>query len=417
MDLLETGVLLIFIVSYLFIAVNKTPWFEIRRSYVALIGGAAMIIIGALTLQQAFDAINFNVIFLLLGMMCLVAGLEYAGFFTLISDYLVEHCGNHVRLLAYIMILSAVLSALALNDAVVLMFTPIVIRCCIRLRAEPIPYLVGLMMSSNIGSIATAVGNPQNAFIVTRADMDFLTYSMHSVPISIVCLIACFIILYLIFRKKLDGDPVVHDVEEGIPINKKRLYVMIPLLIATFVMFALSGYFGYELFHVALVSGGIAILLILIWKPKDIKWAVWRVDWNILGFFIGLFVLIGAASASGLIADIASLFPGFREGEMPTVAGLSIFSTILSNLVSNVPATMLISEMLHDPPTYIWIALAASSTIAGNTTLIGSAANIIVAERSESYGVKIDFFRFMAIGVLVTVVTLALMILMVSIMF
>ena len=417
MEFQETAVLIIFVLTYLLIAIHKTPWFEIKRPYVAAAGAALMIIAGTISFTDAFDAIDFDLIFLLIGMMCMVAGLEHSGFFTKVTDLLLKQSTDRFRLMVLIMISSAVLSAVALNDAVVLMFTPIVIKCCRKLQVNPIPFLVGTMMSANIGSIATAVGNPQNAFIVSLSGMDFLTYSRYSLPIALVCLAVSILLVWLYYRNKLDVKDEIGEDEPDREIDRNALFAMMIVLIATFIGFSLSGYFEYELYQVALVSGGISLLVIAFSDVRDVPWAVKRVDWGTVLFFIGLFVIIGAATNTGLIHDIAQMFPGFRDGETPDVLSLSIFSAILSNLVSNVPAVMLISEMMPAADTMLWITLAASSTLAGNTTLIGSAANMIVAERSERYGIRFDFLRFMVIGMIVTVCTVAISDVMILMMF
>lgn len=322
-------------------------------------------------------------------------------------------------MLAAIMLISAVLSAIALNDAAVLMLTPIVIRCCQRTNANPIPFLIGLMMSANIGSISTAVGNPQNAYILSASGMDFVTFSQYSIPISIVCLLLTYIILIVIFRKGLnegfDSDGKVPDTDR--PVMKGRMYLMIVITMLTFVGFICSSVGGYKICMVSLIAGLISLIVIASTEPKDAIWAMKRVDWHVLLFFIGLFIVIGGASNSGMISEISSSFPGFREGDTLSITSLSVFTVVLSNIVSNVPAVMLITEMISEPTTVMFIALAASSTLAGNTTLIGSVANIIVAEKSEHYGIRIDFFRFMFVGMIVTIVTVTAMILMIDAMF
>ena len=418
METLEILAIIVFIITYLLIAVNRTPWFEIKRSYAALLGAALMLLIGALSLTDAFDSIDFKVLLLLLGMMTLVAGLEYTGFFTLISEAMLRYSGNGAKLLLMIMCLSALLSAIALNDAIVLMFTPIVIRCCHRLNANPIPYLVGLMMSANIGSIATAVGNPQNAYIASHANIDFGQFCLYSLPIAVSCLAVTYVLLYLIFRKSFSKSYEYQLIEENDKtIDTRRLRIMIAIVVLTFVGFVMTGMSDIELYQVALVAGSASLIVVCTSSVKDTVWVVKKVDWHILLFFIGLFVLIGGASRSGLISDLASMVPGFGAGETPDAVSLSVFSVVLSNLVSNVPAVMLIMNMMPSADLMLCITLAASSTLAGNTTLLGSAANIIVAERSERYGINIDFFRFMAVGVVVTVVTICVMLLCIKLMF
>ncbi len=417
MDTTELIALVIFVLTYSLIAIRKTPFFEIKRPYSALLGAALMLLFGIITFSDAFDAINFDVIFLLIGMMAMVAGLEYVGFFNLVSDFLVEHSESKMKLLAYIMGISALLSAVSVNDATVLMFTPIVIRCCSKIKTNPIPYLVGMMMSANIGSVATAVGNPQNAFISTSVGIDFITFSTYSVPVAIICLLVAFVIVFLFYRKHLSDkfeDPVNPDSDGIVSVDPLRLKMMVGITVAAFIGFALSGVFGYKLYDVALIAGALSIVVIMTKSPGDIKWAAKHIDWGILVFFIGLFVLIGGAVETGLVDDIASLFPGFGSGETPDIVSLSVFAAILSNIVSNVPAVMLITEMMSTSDIILWIALAASSTLAGNATLIGSAANIIVAENSEKYGVKLNFFKFMCVGAIVTVVTIVVMILVLT---
>ena len=410
--------LIVFIVTYLLIAVNKTPWYHLKRCDVALLGALGMILVHAITVGEAADSIDFKVLFLLLGMMTLVAGLEFAGFFTLISDRLLRFSGSGAKLLAAIMVSSAVLSAIALNDAVVLMFTPIVIKCCRRIKVNPIPYLVGLMVSANIGSIATPVGNPQNAYIVSRTGIGFLDYSMYSIPISVCCLAVTYLILFLIYRKKLMEPAFIEEDDQKMrPIDGRRLRIMFGILCATFIGFILTGFYDFELYQVAIVSGIASAIVVIPRSLKNAEWLVGRIDWSILLFFIGLFVLIGGASHSGLISEFSTQIPGFGEGETPEIFPLTVYTVILSNLVSNVPAVMLISEMMPTTDLMLSIVLASASTLAGNTTLLGSAANIIVAERSERYGVRIDFFRFMAVGVIVTIATIAVMLLCVKMMF
>ena len=418
METVVIAALVVFILTYVLIAVNKTPWFEIKRSYAALAGALLMLMIGALSFNDALDSINYKVLLLLLGMMTLVAGLEFTGFFTLVSDLILKYSGSGAKLLFLIMVVSAILSAIALNDAVVLMFTPIVIRCCRKIKVNPILYLVGLMMAANIGSIATAVGNPQNAYIVSFYGISFLDFSLYSLPIAISCLAVCFLILLAIFRGSLMRKAEITQCEEETrDIDRIRLGVMIAIVCITFVGFMLTGIFDIELYQVALVSGLSSLIIVSTCSPREIRWVVCRIDWHILLFFIGLFILIGGASHSGLIDEFSSMIPGFGEGETPSDVMLSVFSVILSNLVSNVPAVMLIAQMMPSASLMLCIVLAASSTLAGNTTLIGSAANIIVAERSERYGVRIDFVRFMLIGLAVTIATVALMLLCVAIMF
>lgn len=406
----------IFVFTYLLISVRRFPKINIGRATAAVIGAALMLIFGILSLTDAADYINFDVILLLLGMMMLVAGLEYSGFFRIISDWLVVRCGSKTKLLAYVMGITAMLSAVALNDAVVLLFTPIVINCCRRTGSNPLPYLIGVMVSANIGSLATSVGNPQNAIIASQAGISFIEFSAFTLPISLISLPVAFLIIYAAFRNNLTGDVSYCAETAEREIDPKRLKAAITVMIGTFLGFIVSGYIHVPIHLIALIAGILSLLIVATASVENVKWVAGKIDWSILIFFAGLFILMGGVVESGLLDHISSFFPGFGDGETPSVLGLTAFSAVLSNLVSNVPAVVLIGGMLPPDSTGLWMALAASSTLAGNATLIGSAANIIVAERSEDYGIKVDFWKFLMIGIPIAVITLLISAAMITVL-
>lgn len=397
----------VFVVTYFFIAARRFGSVNVRRDLVALLGGVLMLLFGIVTFQEAWSFIDMRVIFLLLGMMMLVAGLEFCGFFEIIVNIMMERFPSKGKLLIMVMLVSAVLSAIMMNDAVVLLFTPIVIRCCRLMRANPIPYLIAVFVSANIGSMATVVGNPQNAYVASVAGISFLDFSMTLVPISIICLGLAMLMVYLICRRNLHekaGSVIVdHKVRE---VDKSRLGVMIVLTLVTVLFFTLSDSLGVPVYVIAMVSGMASLIVVLSKGYSDAVWMVKRINWSILVFFIGLFILMAGVVESGLLEQMALFFPGFGDGETPTVAGLTVFSAVLGNLISNVPSVMLIGEMLPDGDTLLWLVLTASSTIAGNATLMGAAANIIVAEESEKSGIRLNFFSYLKIGIPVSAVSL-----------
>ena len=396
----------IFIFTYALISIGNIPKLKLDRGVAAAVGGILVIIFGIVSVADLPEFINLDLIFLLLGMMMLVAGLEFSGFFRIVSDFLIRFSGNKVRLLGYVMVICAVLSAVALNDAVVLIFTPIVIRCCRETGSNPIPYLIGVMFSANIGSLATSVGNPQNAYIASEAGLSFIEFAAHTLPVALMCLPIAFLIIFAIFRKNLVSDVPVPILSGERETDRIRLWAVIAIMLGALAGFALSGAAGVPIYVIAMAAGILALAVVMSKSPRNIIWVAKRVDWRILIFFIGLFVLMGAVEVSGLLDNIASVFPGFGEGETPSIIGVTAFSAILSNLVSNVPAVMLIGNMLPEGSIMLWVALAASSTLAGNATLIGSAANVIVSERSEREGVHFSFWKFALIGIPVTLITL-----------
>jgi Na+/H+ antiporter NhaD/arsenite permease-like protein len=396
----------VFVFTYALISMGNLTKIRIDRGMAAAVGGILVVLLGIVSLTDVLDLVNFNVIFLLLGMMMLVAGLEFSGFFRIVSDILIERSGSKVRLLAYVMIICAVLSAIALNDAIVLIFTPVVIKCCRRTGSNPIPYLIGVMFSANIGSLATSVGNPQNAYIASKAGLSFIDFAAHTIPISLVCLPVAFLFIYAIFRKTLSSDAPVPSEDDVATVDRTRMWTVLMITIGALAGFTVSGMIDVPIHIIAMAAGILALIVVMSRSAKNIVWVAKKVDWRILVFFAGLFILMGAVDTSGLLDQIASFFPGFGAGETPSVLGVTAFSAVLSNLVSNVPAVVLMGDMLPDGNVLLWIALAASSTLAGNATLIGSAANVIVAERSEDEGIQFNFWKFALIGVPVTLVTL-----------
>ena len=285
----------IFVFTYALISAGNIRKLKINRGIAAAIGGILMVLLGIVAITDVPDLINFNVLFLLLGMMMLVAGLEFSGFFSIVSGILVKRACDKVRLLAYVMIICAVLSAIALNDAIVLIFTPIVIRCCRLTGSNPMPYLIGVMFSANIGSLATSIGNPQNAYIASKAGLSFIQFSAHALPVSLVCLPIAFFMIYLIFRKNLSSDPACRVEEEEADVDRIRLRIIVAVLLAALVGFMLSGAIGVPTGTIALAAGIASLLVVMTKSPKKIVWVAKKVDWRILLFFIGLFIIMGGA--------------------------------------------------------------------------------------------------------------------------
>jgi len=407
----------VFVFTYALITIGNLPKIKLDRGVAAAVGGILVILFGIVHIADIPEYVNLNVIFLLLGMMMLVAGLEFSGFFRIVSDFLIRFSGSKVRLLAYVMIICAVLSAVALNDAVVLIFTPIVIRCCRSTNSNPIPYLIGVMFSANIGSLATSVGNPQNAYIASEAGLSFIQFAAHALPVSLACLPVAFLIIYLIFRKNLVSVSAVSPRGDDEKTDRTRLWAVVAIMLGALAGFILSGILGIPTSVIAMTAGLLSLAVVMSKSPRKAIWVAKKVDWRILIFFIGLFVLMGAVESSGLLDRIASLFPGFGAGETPSIMGVAAFSAVLSNLVSNVPGVMLIGNMIPAGNMSLWFTLAVCSTLAGNATLIGSAANVIVSERSEDEGIHFSFWRFMLIGLPVAVVTLLIAVGILTLMF
>lgn len=401
---------IIFIVTYALIAIRKVGNHKISFPIAAAVGGLLMILFGIVTLNEAWDAINFDTLFILLGMMLVVASLDRCGFFGMVADYLMSRSMGGKRFLVLVMVISAVLSAIMLNDAVVLLFTPIVIRCCRNANANPIPFLVGVFVSANIGSVATVIGNPQNAFIATKAGISFVDFSATLLPIAVVCMVVACLILVFFYGNRLEFTCAPNG--ERTVLDRPRLYAVLAVTIVAVICFGISSFVGWKLSYIALVAGAFSLLIVSTKGLGTTVGALKSVNWGILLFFVGLFVLVAGVVQSGLLGEIRNIFPGFSEGSTPSILDITVFGTILSNLVSNVPAAMLIGELIPLSEPGLWLTLAACTTIAGNLTLIGAAANVIVVEESEKEGIHMGFFEFMKIGVPLTLVTLAIMAIM-----
>jgi len=434
--------LAIFLVAYALISIRRFPKVKVDRPAAALVGAGLMIVLGVVEPDRALGAINIDILVLLVGMMILVAGLELCGFFEWVSLRMIRYSKNQFMFLVLTMVVTGFLSALVLNDTIVLLFTPIIIRTCRLLKSNPVPFLVAEAVAANIGSVATAVGNPQNAYIATKTGISFLEFSAKLVPVSVVCMGLAIAILYLIYRKDIEkgsaqefrrqilregwkafedelvkGDSSTTYGIRKMKERRKGLFLLLGITAVTFGAFVLSHTIGAPIAVIAFVAGVAALFTLPIVtdvKPKDILAGV---DWTIILFFVGLFVVLQGVKDSSLLTEISDFFPGFGPDERPAVAWLSALSALLSNLVSNVPAVLLLGEMIPISDSQLWLALASSSTLAGNATILGAAANIIVVEKAEAQGVEVSFWKFTLVGFPIAMVTLFVSTLMLMAMF
>ena len=398
-----------FVLTYSLIAVRKGHGRRIRTWTAAVLGGVLMLLLGVVTPSEAWDYINFEVILQLAGMMMLTASLQYCGFFEIVVDFLMRRFDNRRRFLGGVMAITACLSAVMLNDAVVLIFTPIVLRCCQRMRADPVPYMVGVFVSANIGSAATVVGNPQNALVASMAGIGFLDYSIRVISLTVICMAVAMLMMRRMYGDRLDVDDASLSGEtfHTREVDRPRLCAVLAVTVAALVLFAFSVPLGLRIYQIALAAGVASLFIVLTDGTKAGGYVVRHVDWSILLFFTGLFVVIAGAVSSGLLDSMSDLF-GMGDGNVPSIGVLSGFSTVLANLVSNVPSVMLIGQLLPEGDIVLWITLAVTSTFAGNLTLIGAAANIIVEDEGERHGVRMDFFRYLRIGVPIAVITIVI---------
>jgi Na+/H+ antiporter NhaD/arsenite permease-like protein len=357
-----------------------------------------MVVVGGLPLEEAYRAVDYRTIILLFGMMILIANLRLAGFFRALVRWITLHAADPVRLLVTVVFTSGILSALFVNDTICLVFTPVIVEIARARGLPPLPYLLALATASNIGSVATITGNPQNMLIGSVSRIPYAEFVTALGPVALAGLAADALLIWWIFRRDL--VPRAAPVSERRPRVIHRSLLVKGLIVAVLV---LTGFLAG--FDPALVSASGAAVLLMTRRVNPEK--VYRlVDWDLLTLFIGLFVVVQGIEHAGF-AD--RLFEWLRPVGVGSIAGLSLVSAALSNLISNVPAVMLFTSVIPrlPDPTASWLVLAMSSTLAGNLTIVGSIANLIVVEGARGLGVRISFLDYLKIGLPITMLTIA----------
>lgn len=383
-------------VTYLGVAVGEYPRLRMNRATIALVGAVAIVALGVMPLDVALDALDANTLILLFAMMIVNAHLRLAGFFDWVGALLVSRARSPKTLLACIVIASGALSALFLNDTVVLIFTPLVLEVTATLKRNPVPYLVGLVTAANIGSTATITGNPQNMLIGMSSRIPFGTFLLALSPVALFGLLIAWLVLMRVYRSEFAAvrfdDARLPAVHVYMPLLQKALALTAIMLI---------GFLAGAPIALAALAAAAALLVTRRVKPERI---FEQVDWSLLVFFAGLFVVTGALGYTGL-SD--ALFALVKPVAQAGVAPLAVVTVMLSNLVSNVPAVLLFRPLVPHfaHPTSVWLTLAMASTLAGNLTLLGSVANLIVAESARARGVNLSFGEYLKAGIPITLLT------------
>jgi Na+/H+ antiporter NhaD/arsenite permease-like protein len=387
---------LIFLASYLVFAIGHLPGTKIDRTAMAVIGAVAMFAFGALGASEAIASIDFATLVLLFSMMLLAASLHLSGFFEWITRLAIEHLGPG-RLLPGVIFVSGILSAFLVNDIVCLVMAPLILGVCKRMRLRPVPYLLALATASNIGSTATITGNPQNILIGSVSGIAYRDFLAHLGPVALIGLFIDWAVLHWMLLGNV-SQPLSESAHEETSMREPEIHPAWPVLISLGVL--LGFLMGYPPALVAAVGGA----LVLVQRHRSPKAIYGDVDWSLLVLFLGLFLIIGGAEQAGITAELLNAAERLNLHNPAIFIGVV---TLLSNLVSNVPAVMLLKGLVpqfRDPHT-AWLMLAMSSTLAGNLTITGSVANIIVVEKARRQA-HVGFLDYMKIGVPVTVLTL-----------
>jgi Na+/H+ antiporter NhaD/arsenite permease-like protein len=389
----------IFAGSYFVFALGKFPWMKIDRPGAAIIGAVLMVAFRIVGSQEALQSIDFATIVLLFSMMVVVANLRLGGFFERIAEWIVERLHpNH--LLPTVVFTCGLLSAFLVNDIVCLVMTPFVLQMTRRLELPPAPYLVAVATASNVGSVATITGNPQNMLIGSLSGISYVEFIGHLGPVAAAGLLVNWAVIYgLNLRGAVDRVPVAQALSapefQSEPMRKKPVVVLLVVLA------------GFLAGVPPAMMGAIGAALLLITRTVEPRRVYDEIDWGLLVFFVGLFVIVAGADRAGLTASLIEPVAAWDLHRLPIFVSVT---AILSNLVSNVPAVMLLRTVVESfpDPHDGWLMLAMASTLAGNLTITGSVANIIVVERAAAEGVTIRFRDYFRVGVPVTLATLVL---------
>jgi Na+/H+ antiporter NhaD/arsenite permease-like protein len=389
----------VFVATYLLVATRRLAILPVGRVAGALLGAAAMVAVGALTPAQSFAAIDHDTILLLFGMMLLIDYAGHGGLFARVIAGALTLARTPGQLLVLVSLLSAGLSAFLVNDAVCLLLTPIVVSLGVRSGLPLAPYLLAICTSANIGSAATLVGNPQNMIIGNLSGLGFAEFMALAGPPALVGLAINTGLLWLYYRRRLPPGPLPPAPAIAEPLDPWVL----PVLALVGAGFLAGLHLGYT------ALAGALVFVVRDRRAPDAALA--RLDWGLLVFFCGLFIVVQGLANTGLVA---SAWTAAAPAQLASPGELAAFTGLLavgSNLVSNVPMVLLAGPEVgaYTDPRLAWVGMALATTVAGNFTLLGSVANLIVAEQAAPQH-ELGFFEYLRFGVVSTLVVLPVVI-------
>ena len=385
----------IFLASYLVFALGKFPGLKIDRPGAAIIGAVGMVAFRVVRPADTLRFINFPTLVLLFSMMLIVGNLHLVGFFESNAEMVLRRL-KPSRLLPAVVFTSGVLSAFFVNDIVCLVMVPFVLSITRRLQLEPLPYLLAVATASNIGSVASITGNPQNMLIGSFSGIAYCDFLLHLGPVAVVGLFLDWMVLHWLYMRKVKRGGQLDDGIPLPPLDLSRLTKPVIVVIAVVIAF-LAGV-------PPAMAAALGAALLLITRTLEPRKLYEEVDWGLLVFFVGLFLIVGGAENAGIIGE----FLGIAEHwNLHNLGVFTLAVSLLSNIVSNVPAVMLLKSLAPNFPNphNAWLVLAMASTLAGNLTITGSVANIIVVESAKPE-TKIGFWEYFRVGLPITVMTL-----------
>lgn len=395
----ETIAILIFCFTYVLISGRRLKVLPLNRPAAALLGAVLMVAFGIITPERVYQSVDYDTLVLLLGMMLISAYLFLAGFFDWAADWILRVAGTPQSLLLYLIVASGLLSALLVNDTVCLMMTPLVVAVMVRGKLPLPPYLLALAMSANIGSVATLVGNPQNMIIGHLSGIPFVRFSASLLPVALVGLAIQYALLRLGFRRVL-RQAVIQRAEGPPPKMDRRL---LAITLGVFVLVFAGFMAGLNLPWTALSGGALVMVL----ARRDTHDVLKLIDWHLLLFFAALFVVVEGLNGTGLPDQVYGGVRGVFGSSVESQAwNLAWFSALGSNVFSNVPFVLVAGKWIANftDPELMWQVLAMATTFAGNLTILGSVANIIVVESARGHA-EVGFWDYAKFGIPVTILT------------
>ncbi|HEX6978441.1 MAG TPA: SLC13 family permease [Alphaproteobacteria bacterium] len=392
-------VVTVFVLAYVGMALGRVPGLRLDRSGIVLIAAVALVAAGAVAPRDLVGAVHFPTILLLFALMILSARFAAAGFYDACAAWIARHRGSPSFLLAMTIATGGLLSAVLVNDVVVFVMTPLLCSGLAARRLDPRPFLAGLAGASNVGSAATLIGNPQNILIGQVGKLDFLTFLLVCGVPALIGLGIVFATVQVVWRRALRPAPAGAELPPAAPFDRPQT---VKALLATAVLLALFATPLPREMSAMLIAA--VLLMSRRYASRDMLTSV---DWPLLLLFVGLFVINDAFTETGLSADALIWLAerGWLPDRLSIVAPVALLA---SNTIGNVPAVVMLLSIWPDMPTGALYALALMTTFAGNFLLVGSIANLIVAERARLAGVRFGFIDHARTGIPMTLVTMAL---------
>jgi len=409
----------VFVVAYVLIATERIP-----KMAAALVGAGVVLGLGVVGSQEAFysheTGVDWDVIFLLLGMMIIVGVLRRTGVFEYTAIWAAKRAkGLPLRVMILLTLITAVASAMLDNVTTVLLVAPVTLLVCDRLGINPIPFLIAEVLASNIGGAATLIGDPPNIIIGSRAGLSFNDFLVHMAPIVLVELIVFTLVLPWLFRGSFTADP--ERVADVMALNEREAIQDVRLLVkcAVVLVAVFAAFIGHSALHmepsvVALLGAGVLVLISSL-RPQQFLASV---EWETLLFFAGLFIMVGALVHTGVIGELAELATAATGGDaLLAVLLILLVSAVLSGIIDNIPYVATMSPLVFelaagvDNPVHaeaLWWSLALGADFGGNLTAVGASANVVVLGIAKRAGSPISFWEFTKKGAIVTVITIAI---------